>query len=132
MAIWRVTLLSAGAILAMGAITSAYAVDMPKSDIQTNTTRGYRAHPEQLNAAERAFVKREIDKARKPAAKGVDAAATFTPGSHVDQTVTLYQLPAPAVERVPSYHVYQYFRTAKGQIVIVNPDTRIVVQTIGG
>ncbi|HVV91943.1 MAG TPA: hypothetical protein VHD15_00855 [Hyphomicrobiales bacterium] len=131
MAIWRATLLSAGALLAMGVITSAYAVDT-KAHVETNTTRGYRANPEPLSDADRTFIKNAVDKAAKPAAKVANSTTTFTPGAHVDQTVKLYQLPAAAVERVPSYHLYEYFRTAKGEIVIVNPDTRVVVQTIGG
>lgn len=127
----RAALLSAAGMFAMGLISTAYAVDAT-SHIETNTTRGFRADAVPLTDPDKRFIREEVEKAPPPADQTGGLQSNAVLGAHVDETVKLHQLPAAAVERVPSYHLYQYFITKAGAIVIVNPDTRIVVQTIGG
>ena len=46
------------------------------------------------------------------------------------QTIELYPLPPRVVEIVPVYDDYRYFILADGRIVIVEPDTLLIVYII--
>jgi hypothetical protein len=51
-------------------------------------------------------------------------------GVKVPTTIELHRLPPRVVEIVPAYRSYVFFVLADGRIVIVNPDTLVIVTTI--
>jgi hypothetical protein len=129
----RLTVVALAALAAGPALAQKPLADQPmKTDahgqVQTNTTRGFRAQAKPLSADQQAFVASQVKTAAKPPAQNVKAPISI--GSHVGENVKFYELPAAVLERVPAYQPYQYFTTARGEVVIVDPDTRLIVQTV--
>ncbi len=75
--------------------------------------------PEQRTEITRTITRTEV--------KRVDADINVSVGVAIPSTVELHVLPANVVTIVPQFRGYRYFVLADGRIVIVDPDTFMVV-----
>ena len=62
--------------------------------------------------------------------KATDIDIDVSVGVAVPHTVVLHSVPADIVEIVPEFRRYKYFVLASGEIVIVDPDTFVVVYVL--
>ena len=62
--------------------------------------------------------------------KAIDIDVDVSIGVAVPRTVVLHPVPVDIIEIVPEFRRYRYFVLANGQIVIVDPDTFVVVYVL--
>jgi hypothetical protein len=82
---------------------------------------------ESMSAKERSEIRSAVDKLHVAVVRPSFMVVT---GFAVPNSLTLHPLPTEVTDIVPAYENYKFFRTSK-TVVIVDPDTRQIVEIVG-